>query len=449
MITNAGHITDREKDAALLALGNALFKTGSLDAEIAKPLAAMVPDESFRVRRSAGRIIHRVVNDLSSLASLNWSALERALDMVGERGPLHEVSSYLRIMQALAIELKRLNLERSNAREIGASGVAQDLVAIIENAERQHPSSVAASLWQAKVVSLNDRQSARAMYAELLSSGFMPSAIQAEIGAATYFNDDEIPAEHFRDGEFSKRLLEALSGHERDCYLVLSVDPLFLRHHGAAWVNLAPYFQLQNIGLLFIVAGDTDEAQAVIREAYQYVRMATSFHGGNPDAFSRSALFVPCSVPSTAADPKTFFACARYLLLPDILAATQRAALVVDVDMALRSDLWPFLKKLGGADFSTPFSKGIHSLFPWRRYMAGTTYFGESTAAANVARNLSRYISRGLGEVDSWTLDQNAMTFAVEKAVEEGARIMDANSLGRPLFQEAIRSMFEKTTLRN
>ncbi|EKF39813.1 hypothetical protein NA8A_24014 [Nitratireductor indicus C115] len=449
MMGRVAVFTDKEKDSALATLGNALFKPGTFNGEAVKPITALQTGENLRVRRAAGRIIHRVVNDIGSLTSLDWSALDHAVGMTTTASnPVRDVRSYLRIMNGLADDLKAVGHARSSAKDIIEANVSDKLKSTVRRIADEYPSHLAKGLAEAKLASLYSRQEARAIYSHLLSdSEFLPSAIQAEIGAATYFASNELPDEPFRDEDFQARLSEALAGEDREAFLVLSVDPVFLRHHGTAWFNLAPYLQLQNIGLVFIVAGDTNETSAVIDEASQFVRMAVSFHGGDPTAYSRAAMFVPCAVPTGVADHKTFFACARYLLLPAILTATNRPALVVDVDMALRSDLLPFLKKLREADFSTPFSKGLHALFPWRRYMAGTTYFGESHAAANVARDLSRYISRGLGEADSWTLDQNAMTFAVEHALEQGANVVDANTLGRPLFQEAIRSMFEKATL--
>lgn len=449
MTAGTATFTDKDKEAAFTALGDALFKSGKFNPEKAKPFTALSSNESFRVTRAAHRIAHRAVNDMASLPSLDWSALDEAIRLTAtDENQVRDVACYLHSMRALAGTLKQEGLDRASAQDISGSNVALQLKNVLASVAQQYPSRPVEALMSAKVESLSSRTAARALYSALLSAGsLVPDAMQAEIGAATYFADDELPSEAYRDAEFSARLASELGEQRRDVYLVLSVDPIFLRHHGAAWFNLAPYFQLQKIGLIFIVAGGDDETTEVIDEARRFVATATAFHGGDADTFARAAVFVPCAVPEAVADRKTFFACARYLLLPDVLEATNRPALVVDVDMALRSDLSPFLAKLRDIDFACPFSKGLASLYPWRRYMANTVYFGNGSESRHIASDVSRYITRGLPMADTWTLDQNALSFAVERAIQRGQPVADANTLVRPLFQESIRSLFEKQSL--
>lgn len=405
MSKNGAAFSDREKEKALLRLRDAIFRPGTFQFDKFAALSELSSDETIRVRRAAGRLVHRVMRNADLLPSLDWNAIDMAVSMVPTTSnPVHDIASYLRLMHAISAVLKQEKLLRSTAKEIAEAGITQKLVDAVATTGDDFPlSQFTKALTYAKLESLENRATARQIYADLLSSSeFIPNAMPGEIGAATYFATEDLPLTAGWDDGFCDRLANACSGQQRGINLVLSVDPQFLRHHGATWFNLAPYFQSQNIGLIFLVAGEDDETASVIDEAKRFLATATSFHGGNPDTYRNAANFVPCSIPSTVADKKTYFACARYFLLPHVLEVTGKPALVVDVDMAFSSNIAAFVERLHGADFACPFTKGINSLYPWRRYMAGSTYFNSSKEGRLLANDVSRYITRGLTEEHGW-----------------------------------------------
>jgi FkbM family methyltransferase len=147
------------------------------------------------------------------------------------------------------------------------------------------------------------------------------------------------------------------------------------------------------------------------------------FHIINPDAWledefaevrdAHAALDVRLTVEKrefgSLAEAKAYFACARFLLLPEILAAYDRPVLQLDFDQLVLAPLQPLIDSLAGADVA---------LLRWPR--RDWRLWDQVSASAVLARpgagaqaffgGVANYVAHFLGRGgDAWFLDQIAL----------------------------------------
>lgn len=117
--------------------------------------------------------------------------------------------------------------------------------------------------------------------------------------------------------------------------------------------------------------------------------------------------------------PKTYYACARFLRLAEVLRTYRAPVVIVDMDALVIRDLGPLLIGLGDVDFAVPLvDRGRRD--PGEILWAALVYFGCGAAALETAEFIASYIRHFLARgQDRWFLDQIALLAACA-AIREG-----------------------------
>jgi hypothetical protein len=141
-------------------------------------------------------------------------------------------------------------------------------------------------------------------------------------------------------------------------------------------------------------------------------------HGGltgRVDAWRAAApgLDLRVSFEFTPAGDAVYYACARFLLLPEILARYRSVVTVIDIDCLFQPAATRLPGLRGAADVAL---FRLDTVFPWLRHPAAMVIFAESPGARQVAALLQSYLRRKLAAARVWTLDQAAL-FCVVGAV--------------------------------
>lgn len=108
-------------------------------------------------------------------------------------------------------------------------------------------------------------------------------------------------------------------------------------------------------------------------------------------------------------EARTYYACARFLRLPDMITRYRRPLLVLDIDTIVLRDLSEFLMPLDGHDLAL--LGGEDKRFEiWNTYWAGVLYVAPTDPAGRFADLVRRYILHFLEPGKArWFLDQIAL----------------------------------------
>lgn len=290
-----------------------------------------------------------------------------------------------------------------------------------------------------KIHSLADRGLAAEHFAELRTgdAAAVISRFYADLGALTYFSDTEVrtdsAAQDAQELRGAARVVGGSSPTSRTA-LVISVDPRFFRIY-------APYLyfcaqQLPELDLCLLLCGSGAEAKELITDGRRYLAGLDALnHSGIP----RNIRHFVMPVPSLAAERRTFYAAARFFAATELLGDYENLYLM-DADLAVDAHPGAFLKKVASLPVAVPMSSGPAALSPWRRYMAGNIPLSRSVLETGFLEDLQLYLAHGLRHRDSWMLDQNALSYAVERF--PGA-VEDVNDYPRPIRTMRFMSTWE------
>ena len=111
--------------------------------------------------------------------------------------------------------------------------------------------------------------------------------------------------------------------------------------------------------------------------------------------------------PAAHLPAKTYYTCARYLVLPALLARYRRPILVCDIDMAPTRDPRPWLDDLAAADAGA----NVKIRYDFANHLLATmVYVGDTPAGHAFARLVAGYCRHFLAARQAaWTLDQVAL----------------------------------------
>lgn len=117
---------------------------------------------------------------------------------------------------------------------------------------------------------------------------------------------------------------------------------------------------------------------------------------------------------------RTYFACARFLALPEILTRYDCPLFVLDMDMRLRRPLRRLHALLEGADAATITDPGRN---PWHRAAAGMVWVAPTAHGRTYADFVARYIRAQFTRRSAyWTVDQVVLDVANAKLIRDGGR---------------------------
>lgn len=404
---------------------------------------------------SADRMIYRVMHALEG-GKVRLEALNDAAAGLPPGHALSEAAAYLAFQSTVSRHLRDNKLDRLGAQELAAH--ADALLALLDEVATAHPAMGAHLVNRAKVESLRDRDAAARLLHEARTAA--PEFVQAlryDFGTNTYLTAAEVaaPGPDY-PGEVGRAGLRAALAETAPAFanavanLVWSTDVRFFRIHGPPWFEVLPYLMRLGLRPICFMIGEAGEAEAAIAEARALIAATARFRGeADPESSARSVVFVRLDVPAFVAQPMTYYATARHLHARQVIEETGAPVVITDFDMTVKEPFAPFLAALAEAQVAVPFTRGLAALSPWRRYMAGTGWFTPTPQSLAFLETVERYIVRGLDRDPSWTLDQNALAFAVEGGAG-GAVVDNLNLTGRrPAGQDELRKQFERTFQNN
>ncbi|MBY0254740.1 MAG: hypothetical protein K2X54_25725, partial [Methylobacterium organophilum] len=151
---------------------------------------------------------------------------------------------------------------------------------------------------------------------------------------------------------------------------------------------------------------------------------AICLHVVNPDAACREAMlalarrygperfilvYEQADLTPLGPQAKTYYACSRFLLLPELLQRYRRPMLMLDVDLMAIRDVKPLLATSSGADFGI-MSNALKRLDLWSLLYADVVHIQPSERALRFLDLTRRYIGHFLKPGTAhWFLDQAAL----------------------------------------
>ena len=440
--------------AATAELEAALMKNRAVSPETILALAqtADLPDALRpRAAQEHGRVAGHVMTTALRGVSIHWSQLDGIARQVSKAGGPHDLShdllAYLLACSKIIETLKTTGLHRGDTGDFQRS--SDVLVGIIDQVAKDYPDARSLNILRGGVASVSDRDAARRYYAEAIRLGEdgMATSIY-DLGAHTYFSHDEVMANRSAEmveavsANVAPALAERPSSHDPQVNLLWSVDVGFLEIYGPYWFGLAPYLMRQGMGFVFAVVGEADRVAAVVEESRALIEQLARFHRlPDPSSYARAFTFVQVDLPPGVGQAKTFYACARMLVAERLLDAGDRPVLMLDADFTAHDPVEPYVRQLSAADLAVSTIRGLGVLWPWRRTIANVVWLKPCADSRKLLSHASDYITAGLGTTPSWTLDQNALSYAVEMMGD--TPILNAQDVRRPFAQDKIRGPFE------
>lgn len=307
--------------------------------------------------------------------------------------------------------------------------------AIVEELPSQN--SVEGLAWRCllgQVQSIYSRELAAKTFGEVRrhSQSSLASLFTRNVGVFSYFSEEEV-ANARRDLPTLNEMRSWVSGSgpSADQAIVVSMAPHFFRIYAPMILFNAQ--QLPNIDFVLLINASSVKAQELHMEAHDYLRALSAL---NRQAVPKNVRFHAVQPPSWVANERTFYACSRFIVLPDLLEEYVNLY-AIDADLFLLRNPETFLEKVKSSSFGVPRTEGLQGVPPWRRYMAGNVVVNRQVIGSSVLRKIHDYLSVGLSKPVSWTLDQNALCFAIEGATDEYQPIRTARpvSVGNVMGQ--------------
>lgn len=373
--------------------------------------------------------------------------------------PLHLATAldYLWLWSEAAVHFDQSRF-KGNYYEMVADGERmRNFRLAVEKSTHGRSTSYGALMFRAMLTSIDDRDAAAAMFrtVEAESSGFAAVSPLDQF-AATYFSEGEIDQQASKVAArrlaFTREwtsIKEGLFGNEQSSLFLFSCDPVYFRVYFPYWIGALPYLADQNVSMHFVVVGERSMVDSVVDSSMDLALAVSRFRGMDWQSLSQRVSVSSVGVPAYVNDHTTFFACARYLAALKLSDQRSGRVIVLDIDMVMRDDPALFLRRvhdLSAGNLSVMVARDLGSLIPTRRYMAGTFPVPVGKEGRRAMNNLEDYIYVGLASQVSGTLDQNALAYVIERAVERDKEmeLIPIGKLGQPFVQLApVKRMYE------
>lgn len=303
------------------------------------------------------------------------------------------------------------------------------------------PSQISALNLLGKIFSLVDR-SAAADYFSLIrqkDDSDLISYFYTDVGALSYYSQSQIvsPEVSARTRSVQESIHEIAVSHTgNELGILVSVDPNFFRIY--SWLIYYYAQQLPHIDFNFLICCDQDSAKQLISDGEKYAEaLSTLNKSGTPENIG----YFHIPVPDFAIQQKTFYACARFYAAERLLKEYPQVY-VMDADLMFTEDPTKYFSRIKDLQVAAPENIGLTYLSPWRRHLAGNIPLNRSVLNTDFLSDLQDYISYGLAAKSSWMLDQNALTYSIEKNFPRSS--VSLNKYNRPIFGPKFRSTWER-----
>ncbi len=302
------------------------------------------------------------------------------------------------------------------------------------------PARVAFEVLRGKLWSLRDRVRAARAFADAQANDVegLIQAFYIDMGALTYFLPEEVHSQltEGRAAEVRASIEPLRTTPTRNpLAMLVSVDPNFFRIYGPQMFHLAQ--QLPAVDVVFLLCCSEEEAQELVDEADRYLAQLVSLNrSGEP----RNIQYYRAPVPAFVRDAKTFYASARFFAPQQLLKRYERLY-AMDIDLVAEDDPTPYFQRIASVRFGTSSNHNVAAVSPWRRNMAGNVAITRAVLDSGVLADLQEYLTHGLDRESAWMLDQNALTYAIER---NGTDYTALDQYNRPFSQPRFRSVWER-----
>lgn len=381
----------------------------------------------------------------------------RAASMEGASRHVRTALDYLFLWSEADRYFHRHRLGEVGYREIAAS---DDHVAalseLIEGCNSGLSTQYGASMLKGMLVSIRDRSAAADLFraARAENPEFATAAYLDHFGA-TYLEGGAIREQigEIRDRRAAllddfELLAAPAPANEASTLLLFSCDPTFFAVYFPYWASIAEYLRGDGVSLHFILTGDTAEAAEAIKRGEELLGKVSRLRRLDPALLTGEVSFSRVPLPGYVEEERTFHACARYLVARRLATGFAGRVVILDMDMAMWQDPLAFLDHLATAGrdrLAVAVSRGLPSLIPARRYMANTFPLPPGEIGDRAMQHIEDYMYAALSAPTSWTLDQNALDYAVGQIVASHGSdaLLNLNALQRPFTQVPANKFYE------
>ncbi|WP_431857289.1 tetratricopeptide repeat protein [Azospirillum sp.] len=197
------------------------------------------------------------------------------------------------------------------------------------------------------------------------------------------------------------RLAEGPRFASRPILVYVSCDAGYFRLFGPSMIRSVATDSGLDAGICLHVVNPDGETEAMMRAT------AAAHDIGRFALISEQVDLAPLG-----AQAKTYYACSRFLLLPDLLVRYRRPMLMLDIDLMAIRDLAPLLATSAGADFGM-MTNALKRLDIWSLLYADVVHISPTQRAVDFLDLVRRYIGHFLKPGTAhWFLDQAALAGA-------------------------------------
>lgn len=337
---------------------------------------------------------------------------------------------------------------------------AEGLLTELRESPAYRPGSFASSLIEGLVLSTFDRTAAAAAFAHArpANSGLWDNHV-LDIGSASYLSGEQVSQRALalsRDRDRLGRNFIFLSAMPRwapgqHMYLC-SCDRVYFSAYYPFWLSIAESLKSRHVSFHFLLNGPPEEIKTLVETAAALRRQLGVLRGDRSRRYADNITFSMVSAPDDLAEPRTFYACSRFLFARRIAQEYQGPLVISDIDLFFREDPKRYLDGLDLDRIGLQAHQGFMTLKPWRRFTAGTLMLPFSERVHEHFGDVEHYLVAGLGLDRSWTLDQNALAYMVERMIAAGDHdlLVDLSRTGarRPTASERIKLLLREEQLR-
>lgn len=224
--------------------------------------------------------------------------------------------------------------------------------------------------------------------------------------------------------------------------VLVSVDIKYLRYYVVSLLYNS--IALKKYHFHIHVIGESVEAVSAITNAQSIYNQILEF--SHSTKTSNHPTFSFEETPEFASSTRTYSACARFINANLFMEKFDTNLLILDGDMFIHNNLDSYINNMNKFDVGIAISKGITPFMPWRRFMAGNIYLKKSEKSIYFMNAARDYILKLIHQERSWTLDQNALSFAYENTIKEypNAKFENIYKYKRPVIHPPIRQLIER-----
>lgn len=434
-ISNAGgngNITERVNLASLKKIPKikTLFFSSQITAEKAKEIGSLTKvanalrwiqptnsDDTFRLS-------HRIINDFNRITPAGHEIIDKIfneLDAFQDINDGSEIANQITYIWAMQRIMHRsaqvLNpSETFSATVSKAIGSKQGILArdLLEEIRRFNTLPSVKAISSCLESLILDRRSATLSFAGLRKESATAQRIKktgALAGVSSFGDCDHRSAVPLPSIDYPGIGVDLKTRKDTGRVTVIySANPSFLRAYLMRlvfYISLFPEYDYH----FHLIAPPEESADLASLLLDTYITNQTiRKESVNVDHISFSFSEVPYGVSEAV----SYYAAARFLVAYNVMRTTGAAIWIQDVDLFPTGDSSIHLPQLEKADVSLYVSNFLRGVFPWTRYLAGNVYVSNTELGRKFLLSTSEYLSEWVAVPDSWTVDQNAMTYAID-----------------------------------